>query len=709
MVSGSRSPRDGVLPRWIRPFHRHWKPLTWVWGGLLFGILVNVSSSWLVAKSLDLGGTPLGWGIDHPWITLPPLFLLVLFTLLAGLASSQESPISPASSFILTSKQRLQFIHGFEQEYSSRLASSLHGQVTLELYLHERTDVTASSANLIFPDLRTGQTSSLLPSTSIIEAYDRFQRGFLILGAPGSGKTTLLLSLAGELMQRAENDPDQPLAIILNLSSWAKTQLPLEQWLGEQCSLVYGIPKHLSVAWIAQEQVQFLLDGLDEIGDSKRSACIEAINTYRQAHLVPLVVCSRSQEYESQPARLILPGAVEIQPLELAQISQVLKQTGKSLAAVRAALRNNATLSHLLTTPLMLSIVILTYRDKTAKELPQRGSPQEQQRAIFELYVQRMLQRYQQHRSFSLAQMTSSLIWLAQQMQQRHLTEFHLESLQVDWLSTTRARITYRLVVGLFVGLVFGLIIGLAFGLGFGPLIGLSFGLVIWLLLGPVFGLSSVKPVEKFAWSWKRSRKGVGRPVGGLLVGLGFGLLVGLLIESRVELPSGLRVGLVGGLVFGLAPASSLWLLGGVSGRPLENVRLKPNQGIYTSGWNALRLGLISFPGVGLVGGLVFGLLGGSVDGLLVGPLGGLVGGLLIGLPVGLILGGIAYFQHYVLRWFLAQSRALPWRTVLFLEEAKGCILLQRVGGGYRFVHPLLQEYFSSLTLPHCRKVVFLK
>ena len=79
------------------------------------------------------------------------------------------------------------------------------------------------------------------------------------------------------------------------------------------------------------------------------------------------------------------------------------------------------------------------------------------------------------------------------------------------------------------------------------------------------------------------------------------------------------------------------------------------------------------------------------VGGLLVGLLGGLVGRLLGG--------GGDYLKHYVLRLLLAHSRTLPWRTVPILEEARGCILLQRVGGGYRFVHPLLQEYFASLTL----------
>jgi MFS family permease len=220
------------------------------------------------------------------------------------------------------------------------------------------------------------------------------------------------------------------------------------------------------------------------------------------------------------------------------------------------------------------------------------------------------------------------------------LTEFHLESLQADWLSTRRTRITYRLVVGL-LGLVFGLF----------------------------FGLIDLQLAEKFAWSWKESRKG-------LAVGLFYGLVVGL----------------GGGLFFGLGF--------GLSGVPLtKNVRLKPNQGIHTSGWNALRLGLLFFLFFGLVVGPVVGLFGGLRGGLFGGLRSGLFGGVVFGLVVGLVFGGGAYFRHYVLRLFLAQSRALPWTAVPFLEEVKRCILLQRVGGGYRFVHPLLQEYFASLTL----------
>lgn len=77
-----------------------------------------------------------------------------------------------------------------------------------------------------------------------------------------------------------------------------------------------------------------------------------------------------------------------------------------------------------------------------------------------------------------------------------------------------------------------------------------------------------------------------------------------------------------------------------------------------------------------------------------------LVGGLAVGFPivllVGLSYGGVAYLQHYILRFLLWRGGDMPWRYVCFLDEAKDRILLHRVGGGYRFVHPLFQEYFAS-------------
>src|SRR5947209_7935048 len=269
-----------------------------------------------------------------------------------------------------------------------------------------------------------------------------------------------------------------------------------------------------------------LFDGLDEVEPSARSSCVEAINAYRVEHFVPLVVCSRSREYLEQDERLRLPVAVEVRPLTPEQVDTYLKGAGKPMAAVRAALRGNAVLRDLVTTPLMLSVVMLAYRGKAVKDLPQLGSAEEQLRQVFDHYVTGMLESRARMWHYASHKTRRWLIWLAQQMKQRGLTEFYVERLQPTWLPTKRVRIGYQVIVVL--------LIGLGFALG--------------IVLG---GTVSVR-----------------------------------VTDAEID----------------------------------EQMRLEPNQGIRSSGWNAL------------LGGLVFGLVGGLVFGLVFGLVGGLVFGLVFGL-----------------------------------------------------------------------------
>ena len=461
-----------------------------------------------------------------------------------------------------------------------------------------------------------------------------------------------------------------PIPVILNLSSWASKKAPLQCWLIDQLQLVYGIPSRFSQAWLDQDQWLLLLDGLDEVEETSRLACIEAINAYREEHFAPLVVCSRSNEYEylsQQDARLALPSAVVVQPLEEAQVTEYLKRLGKSMAAVRAVVRGDPILRQLITTPLMLHVIVLAYKDKATRDLPQLGSPEELQRQIFDRYIQRMLELQITRAQFTPQQTQRWLIWLAQQMKQRHLTEFYLEWLQPSWLVTKRAQIAYRMLSGLVGGLVYGLPLGLVGELVFWLVSGPFFGLVSGLFVGLVFGSKDIHPAEIFTWSWKNFWQGLDR---GLVGGLAFGLVSGLIFW----LVSGLAFGLVSGPVYGLAFGLASGLVFGISGTQVsKDIHTRPNQGIRKSGRNALRLGLF----LGLVSGLFLGLV--------------------LGLVGGLVFGGQAYFSHYILRYILSRSGVMPWLYVRFLEEKTECILLQRVGGGYRFVHALFLDYFASL------------
>src|SRR5215470_70591 len=105
----------------------------------------------------------------------------------------------------------------------------------------------------------------------------------------------------------------------------------------EQIAQTYDIPHKVSEAWVQDEQILPLLDGLDEMEEAARPACIAAINAYHQRHLTPLVVCSRTAEYESMASsqRLRLQSAVVIRPLTSAQVEAVLVRAGEAVAGLR--------------------------------------------------------------------------------------------------------------------------------------------------------------------------------------------------------------------------------------------------------------------------------------------------------------------------------------------------------------------------------------
>jgi NACHT domain len=692
---------------------------------VLWGVVILAITSSTIANIFTTSTTtPLSQlNIIH-WIIIyrTPLFFvaggLLLLTALSWIGS-RESKADPPSS--PDQQRRLIILKTLRKEYTDELAASLQGMARIALELHERFDLTHPER---LSTWRSRQLEKALPAgTDIVDAYDQAGNGLLILGEPGAGKSTLLYDLAQALLLRAEQSEQHPLPVILNLSLWATRRLSLQEWLVGELSLRYGIPSQLSQRWIQQEKFLPLLDGLDEVAASARNACIEAINTYHSEHGIPLVVCSRREEYEAASKQLTLQSAVIVQLLTTEQVKTYLKNSGRSLAAVRKVIDTNTVLRDLLTTPLMLSVVTLTYRGKAVKDLPQLGSAEAQQHQVFDHYVSRMLDQRKRKWRYASRQTYRWLIWLAKQMKQHQITEFYLEQLQPSWLSTKQPRIVYALISGLAYSLLVGLVFGLVFGLIGGPVDGLIGGLVgmlgSWLIFGLVRGLltwlTDIKPAEKFVWSWKRCGKGLLFGLfygicGGLLVGLVRGMLGELLGESKCCVVS---INLNDMLFFGLLIGPTYSLLRGLSGTPLTSRQAlslshKPNQGIHTSGWNALRLGLVFFPVGGLIGGLLGGLSGGLLGGPVLGLGGGLGGGLVSGLVFGLIFGlggslvfgllaGRAYFQHYLLRLVLAQSRILPWRTVPFLEEATECILLQRVGGGYRFIHPLFRDYFASL------------
>src|SRR6266699_3752 len=297
------------------------------------------------------------------------------------------------------------------------------------------------------------------------------------------------------------------------------------------------------------------------MAEEARSACIDAINIYRQDHPLSIVVSSRSAEYLSQERKLQLQSAVEVQPLTSQQVQRFLAAGKRSLEAVRATLDHNPILQELLTTPLLLSVVILAYRGKAKKDLPQMGTAGEQQRQVFSYYVQRMLERPVARGRFTPDQTRRWLTWLAQQMQQHQLTEFYIERLQLTWLPTLQARKRFPWLNRLLVALPSGLLGGLLGGLLLGRLGGLYFGLCIGLLFGSDSRLTGTvaQPTETLSWSWSAIRR---KPFVAWSIWLVGALIIGVL--------GGLARGLVAGVLGGLLFFIGYGLLSGISGAQMD-------------------------------------------------------------------------------------------------------------------------------------------
>jgi hypothetical protein len=163
-------------------------------------------------------------------------------------------------------------------------------------------------------------------------------------------------------------------------------------------------------------------------------------------------------------------------------------------------------------------------------------------------------------------------------------------------------------------------------------------------------------------------------------------------IERRMSswdygLASGLVHGVKAGLIFGLVYKLIIGLAVGLSSGEIA-MKTTPNEGIYRSA----RIALISALGSALGIGPVFALIDGPTTGLGVG--------LVAGLATGIRYGGRACLQHLVLRLGLWYQGSIPWRYVDFLDYAAERLFLRKVGGGYLFIHRLLQEYFAALYHP---------
>lgn len=199
----------------------------------------------------------------------------------------------------LPDPNRQRFLVRLRTRYRDLLEQSQQEGVRLFLRLAERPRAVEAPVRVLSHSPQQ-PTRPLSAGTTLAQVYAHAGQELLLQGEPGAGKSTLLLELALTLVEQAALDHSQPLPVIVPLSSWASKRQPLSEWLAEQIALLYDIAPRLSQRWVREERLLPFLDGLDEMEEGARVACIEAINAYHREHLHPLVVGSRKAENEAR-------------------------------------------------------------------------------------------------------------------------------------------------------------------------------------------------------------------------------------------------------------------------------------------------------------------------------------------------------------------------------------------------------------------------
>ena len=127
-------------------------------------------------------------------------------------------------------------------------------------------------------------------------------------------------------------------------------------------------------------------------------------------------------------------------------------------------------------------------------------------------------------------------------------------------------------------------------------------------------------------------------------------------------------------------------LIGGFRGSKIIKKDV-PNQGIWNSIRNALILSVTFSTTFGLLGLLTTRALGSAFMAVVSGLIAMLIGG------------GSACIRHFSLRLLLYRLGYAPWNYARILDYATERLFLQKVGGGYIFIHRMLLEHFAQMKL----------
>ncbi|MGH3755642.1 MAG: NACHT domain-containing protein, partial [Pseudonocardiaceae bacterium] len=241
--------------------------------------------------------------------------------------------------------------------------------------------VSAQPTVVLGEDVMPGRPTRLKLRGDLYDVVAAFRqlpaRQLVVLGEPGAGKTVLaMLFTLGLLDVRA---PDDPVPVLLQISSWNPSAEHLHTWLARR--LVEDYPALANTDAYGPDaagrlvhggRLMPVLDGLDEMPPALRGAAIEALDR-AVVDSGPLVVTCRSDEYQSAVAAsgrfLSRAAVVEIEPvdvtgsIEFLIAAQAVGDTCWQPVFDHLRAHPDGSLAQALSTPLMVYLARIAYAD----------------------------------------------------------------------------------------------------------------------------------------------------------------------------------------------------------------------------------------------------------------------------------------------------------------------------------------------------------
>jgi hypothetical protein len=537
----------------------------------------------------------------------------------------------------------------------------------------------------------SGQTDRI---DKIVSEFRKLpKRRLAVLGPPGSGKTTLVVLISLRLLE--DPRPNEPIPLVLSLSSWDPDRDDLQRWIERRIAQDYPDLRDTAVygATAIQDLVHGhlvlpILDGLDELPRARRAVAVTSINRAMTERLAIVVTC-RTAEYQSAVAAgEVLKGTavIEPDPVHPREAIDFLRSTGKRgirsdrwLPVFDQIRQRNTPLASALATPLMVSLTRLVYasEDTDPSELvdtyrfPDRESIQDH---LLDALIPTLAtpashaHHSDGHRNSTLDpnEARQWLSFLACHMNRLDTYDFAWWNLQEAVPVIARPRLR-AVLVGVLITIIGGITYGITTGLNDGP----AYGAVHGPIHGLSFGVAAV--IASLCAQSDRALRGDsamrGRMIfSSLAIGFACGFAYGLIDGLLEGLTYGFSTGLGAGVGYGFAVGLGMGLAIDTGMLAPPGSPMRANFGVRGRG-----LVLVRILAVGLANGCVLGAMAGIVETFLVKPgfrnsLGFAAGpytGLTFGIVFGVVFGLIRWTRTPV-----ASEKTADPRLLLYMDRS---------------------------------------